>query len=109
MIGKLDERITLQKHSLVSDGAGGNTKTWADYASVPTVWAMVDAKSGSEGFGEGRTNATGLYVFTIRQRSDVDERDRIVWRSENYNIRAVLRSGHGPQYLRVEAERGAGS
>ena len=106
MIGKLSERITFQSYSLVSDGAGGNTKTWANLASIPTVWAKVEAKSAGEQFDEQRTTATGMYLFTIRERTDIDERDRIVWRGVNYNIRAVLRDGSRPQYLRIEAERG---
>ena len=105
MIGRLNERITFQSYTTVSDGAGGRVTTWANLGSVPTVWASVKAKSGTEGFSEGRTNAEATYTFIVRQRSDLDERMRIVWRSENYDVTAIMRSGNHPQYLIIEAER----
>lgn len=106
MIGGLNERVILQGFTLISDGAGGQTKLWENLASVPTVWAKVGGKTAGEKLEEGRTTAIGTYMFTIRERIDIDETMRIVWRSENYNIRAVHRQGARPQYMLVEAERG---
>lgn len=106
MIGKLNERVTFQAYTLADDGIGGKVKTWGNLASVPTVWAHVIPKSGTETRSEDRDTATGVYVFVIRERSDIDERTRIVWRGENYNIRHVMRRGNAPQYLDVQAERG---
>lgn len=106
MIGDLNERITFQSYTLSDDGIGGKVKTWANLASVPTVWANVIPKSGIEGRTEDRDNATGMYVFVIRERTDIDERTRIVWRGSYYNIRNIMRRGNTPQYLDIEAERG---
>ena len=105
-IGRLDQRITFQSATLTADGAGGNTKTWSD---VATTWAHVIAKVGAESFTENRMNATGFYVFVIRSRSDVDETMRIVWRGENYNIRAILRKGYRSHFVDIEVERGVGT
>ena len=104
--GKLDQRITLQAFAEVSDGGGGVTKTWADLATTPTVWANVTAGSGREAFLEDRTTATAMVMFTIRNRSDLDERGRIVWGGENFNIREIKREGTRAMYLRIMAERG---
>lgn len=105
-IGNLDQRITLQSYTTTSDGAGGQTRTWADLASVPDVWAKVEAKGGSEGFSSDRVEAVGSFVFTIRNRTDLDERMRIVWGGENYNVRTILREGSRAMYLKIVAERG---
>jgi len=105
--GKLDQRITIEQLSLVSDGGGGFTKTWAGLSSAPIVWAHVKANSGREAFEDDRTNATMTATFTIRNRDDVQENDRIIWRSEFYNIRQVMREGVRSMYLRIVAERGA--
>ena len=105
--GKLDQRITFQEYSTTSDGGGGTVKTWADLASTPTVWAHVKANSGGERFEEDRTNATATATFWVRNRSDVTEKDRIVWRGQQYNIRNVMHEGARAMYLKIVAERGA--
>lgn len=107
MIGQLDQRITLQSYTLAADGAGGQAKTWANFASVPNVWARVQPGVGSERFNEDRVNAIAPTIFTIRYRSDVDERHRIIWNSEEYNIRQVKRAGGRDLYLVIVADRGA--
>lgn len=104
--GKLDQRVTFQAYTITSDGGGGQTKTWADIASAPTVWAHVRSGSGKEQFEEDRTNATGMTVFVIRNRSDIDERMRIVWGGDNHNIRHIARAGSREMYLTITAERG---
>ena len=103
MIGKLGERIVIEQATLAADGYGGQVKTWATLA---TVWANVASKSGNERFSEDRTNAFGMYSFTIRTRLDVNEAMRIVWRGEVYDIRHIARAGYGPQYMTLDAERG---
>lgn len=105
--GNLDQLITLQRAVETSDGIGGTTRAWADLVDDPTVWAGVKAKSGREGMAEGRINAVYVVVFTIRNRSDLSEVDRIVWNGEAYNIRGIMREGERGLYLRIEAERGA--
>jgi SPP1 family predicted phage head-tail adaptor len=108
MIGKLDQRITLQAVSTASDGGGGLVETWADFASGPNMWAQVIPRAGKEGEDGGAINASGVWSFIIRYRDDVTERDRIVWGGEPYNIRRVARSsGRGREaYLTIDAERG---
>jgi SPP1 family predicted phage head-tail adaptor len=105
--GELDQRITFQSYTLTADGAGGQIKAWANLPTAPTVWASVTAKGAREGFTEGRTTATGTYVFTIRNRTDIDELTQIIWQSETYDIRGIFREGGRKMYLKIEAERGA--
>lgn len=105
--GDMDQRITLQIPTLTSDGAGGQTSAWGNVPSTPIVWASVRPARGGERMDEDRMNARAIYVFTIRNRTDLDERCRIVWRGENYNVRQIMREGPRPLYLDIEAERGA--
>lgn len=106
MIGKLDQQITFQRFAETPDGAGGSTETWANLATDPTVWANVKAKAGRESLDEGRINASFVKLFTIHNRDDLSELDRIVWGGENYNIRGVRREGGRQLFLVIEAERG---
>ena len=102
----MDQMITFQRKTRVADGMGGYTETWAD---VYSVWAAVKAKAGREGRDEGRTNATFVTTFTVYTMADLSELDRIVWNSERYNIRGILRQGERPLTTVIEAERGVAS
>jgi SPP1 family predicted phage head-tail adaptor len=106
MIGKMDQRITLQRRVEAPDGAGGVTRAWSNLPCNATVWAHVVAKAGREGLDEGRVNATFVTLFTIWNRTDVDETCRILWGGEAYNIRGVRRMGGRELRLTIEAERG---
>lgn len=105
-IGKLDQRITLQRSADTADGIGGMTKAWADFATTPSVWSHVKPRLGREGMAEGRMSATSLATFTIRYRADVSELDRILWNGEPWNIRRVMRVSQRQQYMDIDAERG---
>lgn len=104
--GAKDQPITLQRKTLTEDGAGGQTETWADFEDTPNVWARVYAKSGREGIDEGRVNATFVVQFTIYNRSDILDVDRIVWQGITYNIRGIRGDGERSLDLVIEAERG---
>lgn len=103
----LDQTITLQRRTEAADGIGGITWSWSDLVSDPNPWAYVKAKAGRENMVEGRMNASYMVVFTIRNRDDLSELDRIVWNGEAYNIRGIMREGGRNMYLKIEAERGA--
>lgn len=105
-IGKMDQRVTFQARTRSADGAGGFVTSWSDVPSTPTVWAHVRAMGGNEAMQQDQQQATGRYLFRVRNRTDIAEDDRIVWRSESYNIRRVEREGTRKMYLIIEAERG---
>ena len=104
---RMDQRVTFQVPTLSSDGGGGQVAAWGNIPTTPTVAARVQPKSGREGMEEDRMSAQSVFEITIRNRTDINERMRIVWLGENYNIRAVHRQGGRPLYLKIEAERGA--
>ena len=107
--GALDQRVTFQTRSATSDGMGGSSPQWANFASVPTVWARVMARSNREQFEGERNNATMQVHVTIRYRDDITEADRMLWNGEAYNIRGIMREGSRPLYLKFIAERGVTS
>lgn len=101
--GQLDQRVTIQRIERTSDGAGGETTAWVDFASL---WANVKPASGRELQIEGRMTAAFSTVFTIRRRADLLDTDRIVWRDVAYNIRSIMTGSQRDLYLKIEAERG---
>ena len=105
-IGPLDQLVTLQSRTRVADGGGGFSEAWGDFASDPQVWADPQPLYGREGVNDGAFNASGAWLFRIRNRTDVTERDRIVWNGDPYNISRVMRRGARELYLMIEAVRG---
>lgn len=104
--GSKDQQITLQRMTSTADGIGGTTRVWANLATDAHVWAHVRAKAGREQMDEGRMAASFTLLFTIYNRSDLTELDRIRWNGENYNIRGLRREGGRNLDLVIEAERG---
>lgn len=105
-IGRMDQRITLQRIVRTADGAGGISEAWADFEDCPTVWANVVAKSGTESMIEGRMTSTFTVLFGIHNRRDINPRDRIIWQGVAYNIRGIRDMGGRELRLVIEAERG---
>ena len=106
MIGRMDQKITLQRLVKTPDGAGGYTESWANLARDACPWAKVTARSGRESMVEGRMAAQFTVVFEIYNRNDVVETDRILWGGTPYNIRGIRREGGRALRLIIEAERG---
>lgn len=106
MIGKLDERISLQRATLIADGQGGQSESWTEYAEV---WASVRPMKGMERQASQREEAISDYLVTVRYLDDILDSDRIVWRGRQLNIRFKRDAGPRAQYLEIEAELGAAS
>ena len=104
--GQLDQQVTFRRRTKTADGGGGFTEAWSDFSTDATVWADVHPLYGKEGMADGGVNASGAWLFHVRNRSDVDEGDQIVWGGEQYNISRVMRRGSREMYLTIEAVRG---
>ena len=103
MIGAMDQRITLEERVEMDDGAGGRVTRWQPVACDPCVWAAVKSKAVGESMMEGRINATFVVMFTIWNRDDLSELNRIIWNDEAYNIRGLHRLGGRPLHLTIDA------
>ena len=85
--GKLRERVIIQETTQTQDGAGGVVDSWA---LVDTVWAEVDYEKGREFFTSAQIVAEESMAIVIRKRSDIVPKMRVVYRSKNFDIHAVL-------------------
>jgi SPP1 family predicted phage head-tail adaptor len=104
--GLLDQRIELQAKTRVPDGVGGASTTWATYA---TVWAMVRPMTGRERETAMRSEGRAGYKVVVRNRDDIAETHRILWRGRYMNIRFPVNAGPRGLWLELEAELGASS
>lgn len=101
--GKLDQRITIERQTLTSDGMGGQTVAWN---ALTTTWAQVEPLAGNEnGYGQ-QVQASNMVRFTIRYREDLQMTDRVSWAGDYYNLRALPPPSTRRMYRDIEAERG---
>lgn len=77
--GSLRERITLQRNTPTVNSRGAETRGWADFASVPTVWARVQWAPGGERVQDNRELPVARHLITIRWRTDITPDDRVIW------------------------------
>jgi SPP1 family predicted phage head-tail adaptor len=88
--GELDKRMTVQQATDVQTTSGDITTTWADlWANVPCRVIYADASKASEKFEADRDTARTYIDFKIRWRSGLNQKMRIVYGSNNYDIVAI--------------------
>jgi len=77
--GKLGERITLQRNTPTINSRGAEEMAWANLATAPTVWALVQGASGGEQIQDNRDLRVARHRITIRWRTDLTTDDRVIW------------------------------
>lgn len=107
MSKRLNERVTVQRSSTVSDGAGGRTVTWAESSKQ---WAHVRAVRGKEEERLGRVVGVETYVVTMRYGIDVLASDRLIWDTKTLQISGPAQDRDGnKRYLTLECQVGSGT
>lgn len=83
--GSRDARITIQTPTSTYNATGEEIITWAD---VATIWAGVTypKTNSTERFEGDQQVVTTSVIFNIRYRDDFNEKDKIVFRDEDYDI-----------------------
>jgi len=106
--GKLKEVVAFERKSLVSDGAGGQTETWAAIAGTPTR-AFVMNVGGSERYASDRTEAIVRVRVVIRYTTGLLESDRVRIRDKVHNIRFIDNIEWADKWLQIDVDGGAAS
>lgn len=86
--GKLRHRVALQEQIESQDATTGEvTPTWVTRAEV---WAAVEPLSAREFIAAQSTQSQISVRITIRQRSDITAKWRVLHRGKAYNVHGVL-------------------
>jgi SPP1 family predicted phage head-tail adaptor len=99
-IGNLDRCITLQDYTTVQNEYGEKSQTWTTTA---TTRAWVRYKSGGESVFATKETMTADLIFTIRYRSGITTKTRIVYGGFNYDILHIAETGR-KKYLDITAK-----
>lgn len=103
--GMLKEPVTFQRETLVSDGAGGTTSTWATISGAPTR-GFLKAMSGSERWASARVEANVTLRLVVRYFAGLREGDRVQVRGEAANIRFINNVEFADKWLEIDLQAG---
>ena len=102
---RLDQQITIQQRAAGVDALGQASETWN--AIYTGIWASAEPLTGREFFAAGQTQAEVTTRFRIRYRSNIVPTMRVVWRSQPYDIVAVLDREGAKHMLELMCQTGA--
>jgi SPP1 family predicted phage head-tail adaptor len=100
----LTERVTLRRYIETINEYGTIERV---ATSLGTVWALVRPMSGRERDRAQQTEARADYLVVLRNRDDLTEKDVVVWRGAELNIRFIKERGPRALFLEIEAEKNA--
>lgn len=83
--GSLDRRLTIQRPVVTANEYNEEVTTWADVATVSALVEWTGTHSDEQFEGDQQVVTTRA-VFTIRYRTDFDEKCRLVFEGEAYDI-----------------------
>lgn len=106
MIGKLDQKIEIERQVLTPDGSGGKRRSWAPMTSDPSPWAKVTLLAGDEGSVGGAQVARQKAEFVIRARSDLSTTCRIRWGGIVWEVVSIGRPVARALYQKIMATSG---
>lgn len=84
--GTLRERVTIQQKTVTRNAIGEEQES--AWTTVATVWASYRPIKVSEMVAGAQLTANFEAVFRIRNRSDIDEEMRLIWRGVTFEIAA---------------------
>jgi SPP1 family predicted phage head-tail adaptor len=94
--GSLRSELSLQASTLVPDGMGGHTESWAE---VATVFARIEPISATSAFGPDQTVETVTHRITLRWRNGVIAGMRFARQGRNFDIVTVHDPDDTGRYL----------
>lgn len=95
-VGRLRQRIELQKNVTEPDGQGGTTATWE---GIDTVWADINPVSGTERYEIESLKGNITHTVRIRFRSSITNENRFLFNGKPYYIKYALNKGEDNTYM----------
>lgn len=101
MFSSLNQRATLQVHTLLPDGGGGYTDAWQSFAAV---WVKITALPPSERFAADRLEPKARHRITLRRRNDLAVGQRIVVGPRRFQVHGLEDDGPRAAFITLICE-----
>lgn len=105
-IGKLRERVTIERMERVPDGFGGATVNWIE---VATAHAEVISFKGRERAGADGVETREPFRVVMRYREDVNAAMRCCWRGRTLDIQSAMDPDGERRWLAMDCVEVSGS
>jgi SPP1 family predicted phage head-tail adaptor len=97
--GELRERVTFQSKTPTSDNRGGRAQAWS--TAIADVAARVDVDPDTEAIQAEQLTTTSRYRVTVRYRSSITSRMRVLWRGLTLQITSVRNADPRREWLEL--------
>ncbi len=102
----LKHDLVIQAENPTTDAGGGQTDPWASPTVVGTVRACIDPLKGFERLRSMQLEAPVSHKITMRYRNDVTAKNRLLFGTRLFNIRAAINVGERSKWLEIMADEG---
>lgn len=103
-INKLNQKITIQKLTIVKDDLGIEMEKWVNFFET---WCNANCLSGKEYWSASTVNAENTVVFTMRYCNALDnitpQEYKIVFNSADYDIKHVDNVQFANKIVKIKA------
>lgn len=102
-VGELDRRITIQEP--VYENNDHNEDEITGWTDVVTLWAKAEQRQGSEVIDADRVTYYETTIFTVRHKTDLNVRMRVIFDSAPYRIFSITEHKASRKgYMEITAE-----
>jgi len=95
--------VTFEQESQTSDGQGGHASTWSNFASVNVFIFPMKAQ---EKIQAGRLITDQMFNIHLKPIDGLDTKMKMIYNSEDYQIRSIENIAESDIWLKVTAEKG---
>lgn len=107
--GELRDRISIQRKTEQSDGAGGSEFVWAAITGLASIRGAFRPERGNERIDNGRLTSSVAGTLKIRSSSasrGIVASDRAIINGDAYAIHSVTNPDRRNKYIELTVERG---
>jgi SPP1 family predicted phage head-tail adaptor len=108
-IGRMRSRVTFQALLEVSDGQGGQTESWSDLSTDPTVWCYLRPTKSNERFFSEQIQYQRSHEAIIRYRNDLETEMRVLFDGRVFQIKGIRRPDERKAFLILDLEENQGT
>ncbi len=109
MIGKMRSRVTFQELTQTSDGQGGQSESWSDLSTDPTVWCYLRPTKSQERLYSAQVQYQRTHEAIIRHRTDLTTEMRMTYDSRVFQIKGIRRPDERKAFLILDLEENQGT
>jgi SPP1 family predicted phage head-tail adaptor len=102
VVGKMRERVSLQKAAITRGSLGGEIETWVEAFTAYAAVDFLTTGSDERYRADQLTNRTAANITMRKEDRIVSAKDRVVYRGLIYEVDSVIPTGVRHEYLILE-------